>query len=189
MKIVIWKVPKFNCSIWVKIQRWYSLCRKQPADRHTQYESKIRDINTLRFIYSAFTPLEKVFRKNNIIIPSLLSTFPVPVSSNKVPWQFKRTKTQTIICCPLESFWQCFNIRKTKDTHQPTYVLSHLWLCDPMDCSLPGSSAHGIIWARILEWIAISFFRGSSWPKDQTLIFYIVRWILYHYLPRKQKHT
>ena len=34
-------------------------------------------------------------------------------------------------------------------------------LCDPMDCSLPGSSIHGILQARILEWIAISFSRGS----------------------------
>ena len=41
-------------------------------------------------------------------------------------------------------------------------------LCDPTDCSLPGSSVHGISQARILEWVAISFSRGSSWPRDQT---------------------
>ena len=41
-------------------------------------------------------------------------------------------------------------------------------LCDPMDCSLPGSAVHGILQARILEWFAISFFRGSSQPRDQT---------------------
>ena len=35
-------------------------------------------------------------------------------------------------------------------------------LCDPMDCSLPGSSVHGILQVRILEWVAISFSRGSS---------------------------
>ena len=35
-------------------------------------------------------------------------------------------------------------------------------LCDPMDCSLPGSSVHGIFWARILEWVATPFFKGSS---------------------------
>ena len=38
-------------------------------------------------------------------------------------------------------------------------------LCDPMDCSLPGSSVHGILQARILEWVAISFSRGSSWSR------------------------
>ena len=43
---------------------------------------------------------------------------------------------------------------------------SCLTLCDPMDCSLPGSSVHGILQARILEWVAISFSRGSSQPRD-----------------------
>ena len=45
---------------------------------------------------------------------------------------------------------------------------SCLTLCDPMEYSLPGSSVHGISPARIQEWIAISFSRGSSWPRDQT---------------------
>ena len=47
---------------------------------------------------------------------------------------------------------------------------SCLNLCDPIDCSPPGSSVHGILQARILEWIAILFFRGSSWPRDRTQI-------------------
>ena len=41
---------------------------------------------------------------------------------------------------------------------------SHVRLCDPMDCSPPGSSVHGILQARILEWVATLFSRGSSWP-------------------------
>ena len=45
---------------------------------------------------------------------------------------------------------------------------SCLALCDPMDCSLPGSSVHGIFQARILEWFAISFSRAYSQPRDQT---------------------
>ena len=43
---------------------------------------------------------------------------------------------------------------------------SCLTLCDPMDCSPPGSSVHGFLQARILEWVAISFSRGSSQPRD-----------------------
>ena len=43
---------------------------------------------------------------------------------------------------------------------------SHLTLCDPMDCSPPGSSVLGILQARILEWVAIPFSRGSSQPRD-----------------------
>ena len=49
-------------------------------------------------------------------------------------------------------------------------IQSCLTLCDPMDCSLPGSSVHGILQARILEWIAMPSFRGSSWPRDQTQV-------------------
>ena len=51
---------------------------------------------------------------------------------------------------------------------------SCLTLCNPMDCSLPGSSVHGIFQARILEWIAISFSRGSSRPRDRTQVSHIV---------------
>ena len=45
---------------------------------------------------------------------------------------------------------------------------SPLTLCNPMDYSLPGSSVHGILQARILEWVAISFSRGLSQPRDWT---------------------
>ena len=45
---------------------------------------------------------------------------------------------------------------------------SCLTFCDPMDRSPPGSSVHGILQARILEWVAISFSRGSSWLRDWT---------------------
>ena len=47
-------------------------------------------------------------------------------------------------------------------------------LCKPMDCSLPASSVHEILQARIMEWVAIPFSWGSSWPWDQTQISCIV---------------
>ena len=50
-------------------------------------------------------------------------------------------------------------------------TLSCPTLCDPMDCSPSDSSVHGIIQARILEWAAIWFSRGSSCPRDQTQVF------------------
>ena len=60
-------------------------------------------------------------------------------------------------------------------THTCTEVAqSCLTLCDPMDCSPPGSSVHGIFQAWILEWVAVSFSRGSSWPRDRTWVFCIV---------------
>ena len=47
---------------------------------------------------------------------------------------------------------------------------SCLTLCEPMDGNLPGSMVHGIFQARLLEWAAISFSRGSSQPRDQIRV-------------------
>ena len=60
---------------------------------------------------------------------------------------------------------------------------SYLTLFDLMDCSLPGSSVPGIFQIRILEWVAISFSRRSSRPRDWTHDFCIGRWILYQRKP------
>ena len=60
-----------------------------------------------------------------------------------------------------------------------SHVLSHfsrVHLCDPVNLSLPGSSVHGILQARTLEWVAIPFSRGSSQPKDQTRVSYLLHW-------------
>ena len=51
--------------------------------------------------------------------------------------------------------------------------LSHVRLWDPMDYRLPGSTLHGISQTRILEWVAVSFSRRSSWPRDRTRVFHI----------------
>ena len=61
---------------------------------------------------------------------------------------FRETKGRLVLCC---SDAQSYQI-----------------LCNPMDCSLPGSSVHGISQARILEWVAIFSSRGSSHPRDRT---------------------
>ena len=53
-------------------------------------------------------------------------------------------------------------------------------LCDPMGCSLPGSSVHGILQARILEWVAIPFDRGIFLAQGSNLGFLHCRQILYH---------
>ena len=53
-------------------------------------------------------------------------------------------------------------------------------LCNPMDCSLPGSSVHGSLWARTLGWVAIPFSRGSSQRRDQIQVSHMCRKILYH---------
>ena len=95
--------------------------------------------------------------------------------SLRVPWSFPQTPTTSFTnpaqlhrlphvwpqegpCCLHLSFLICEVAQSC-----PT-------LCNPMDCSPPGSSIHGILQARILEWVAISFSRGSSQPRDQTQV-------------------
>ena len=46
---------------------------------------------------------------------------------------------------------------------------SHVQLCNPMDCSTPGSSVLGILWARMLEQVAVPSSRGSFWPRDEPM--------------------
>ena len=83
-------------------------------------------------------------------------------ATRNVNWYSHSSKLYTACCCCL-------------------VIKSCLTLCYPTDWSLLGSSVHGIFQARILEWVAISFSRGSSWPRDQTHISCIGRWIHYHW--------
>ena len=72
-------------------------------------------------------------------------------------------------------YWSCWVYVCMRAQPCPT-------LCDLINCSLPGASVHGIFQARILEWIAIPSFRGSSRPRDGIHIFWVScigRWILY----------
>ena len=74
-------------------------------------------------------------------------------------------KTTCIYSLYISNTFQIANlIRKVKS--EVTKLCPTLWY--PMDCSLLGSSVHGIVQARVLEWVTISFSRGSSWPRDQT---------------------
>ena len=73
------------------------------------------------------------------------------------------------------------SLQKPKDSHDTrqcavVQLLGHVQLfCDPKNCSPPGSSVHGILQARILEWVAVCSSRGSSWPRDQIL-FCLLHW-------------
>ena len=62
------------------------------------------------------------------------------------------------------------NLRSSEDKVKVLVVQLCLTLCNPMDYSPPGSSIHGILQARILEWVAIPFSRGSFQHRDQTSV-------------------
>ena len=87
-----------------------------------------------------------------------------------VAWSYSGSSTLNTVCtflCYTSTLGACLQ--------------SYLTLCDPRDCSLPGSSVHGTFQARIVEWVAISSSKGSSWLSDWTLFSCsscIGRWIL-----------
>ena len=74
----------------------------------------------------------------------------------------------TVVCLLCEHLYNIYACVHAK------LLQSYSTLCDPpMDCSPPGSSVHGILQARILEWIAMPFSRGSSQPRNRTSISYV----------------
>ena len=84
-------------------------------------------------------------------------------------------------CLWYDPLWANFahGIKQEQGIIPVVYLLTRVqrfW--DPMDCSLPGSSVHRISQTRILEWVAISFSRGSSWARDWTRVSCICRWVL-----------
>ena len=88
--------------------------------------------------------------------------------------------TQQIVTFPLSPTSSSCSLVETYSLRECSVVSESL---QPMDSSPPGSSVHGILQARTLEWVAIFFARGSSQPRDQTHVFcvsYICRQILYH---------
>ena len=101
------------------------------------------------------------------------------------PWSRK-----TPHCCGAaktvyHNCWACARTQESQLLEEPRNLEPSLWnksevaqscptLCDPIDCSLPGSSVHGIFQAIVLEWIAISFSRGSSQPRARTQVSRIV---------------
>ena len=105
---------------------------------------------------------------------------PYPIPPGQVGSLFLSWWAETL-CCVLK--WAEPRMRQGEypghspdvgsESQSPQFLQSCLPLCNAMDCSPPGSSAHGIFQARILEWVAISFSRGSSQPRDRTHVFCI----------------
>ena len=79
------------------------------------------------------------------------------------------------------------SVRAVLSSTVVVWLLCCVWFFwDPVDYSLPGSSVHGVLQARMLELVVISFSRGSSWPRDWTRISYVScigRWVLYPLMP------
>ena len=100
-----------------------------------------------------------------------------PISSSVIPFSFCFQSFPASGSFPVSQFFtsggQSIGVSASNEysgliSFRTDWRISQSWptLCDPMDYSLPSSSVHGILLCRILEWVAIPFFRGSSWPRD-----------------------
>ena len=107
-----------------------------------------REASTVQEVVKSWTPLKWLRIAFNKLLIYLISKL-----------DFCRAFFQTSLC----------NI-----SYSSGVALSCPTLCDPMDNCLLDSSVHGIFQARVLEWVAISFSRGSSWPRDRTWVSCIV---------------
>ena len=113
---------------------------------------------------------------------------PVPRDFSVPPNKRENLYSTPWILCGL-GFWFLFLLGLVK--RPPANMMCCLvaksvqLFCNPMACSPPGSSVPGVSQARILEWLAISFSRASSPPRDWTHVSCISRWILYHGATRK----
>ena len=91
---------------------------------------------------------------------------------------------------PLKSKEALFSLFPAEyETDTCVHDLSRVPLCNPMACSLSASSVHGILQARMLEWVSISFSRRSPQPKDWTQISCIGRWVLYYWATRAAQES
>ena len=105
-------------------------------------------------------------KKKKKTFPSLL--YPLSHHTSQYSWcPLHLPKACT--ACGLLSAHHPFCLERESEVAQ---LCPTLW--DPVDCSPPGPSVHGIFQARVLEWVAISFSRRSSWPRDRTRVSHIV---------------
>jgi len=131
------------------------------------------------FAHLLFISFKNYFKRTQTLrhffpVNDLVCIFKKPVwaSSEK-----RRPHSLDILLCNYWSFKTCCCCSSgTK---------SCITVCNPVDCSPPGSSVHGISQTRILQWVAIPFSRGSPWPRDRTHVSCIGRWILYHWAIKK----
>ena len=120
---------------------------------------------------------EKAGLKLNIQKTDIMASGPI------TSWQIEGETMKTVtnlFSWSLKSLGMMTSAMKLKDTcsleeseNENEVAQSCPTLCDPVDCSPPGSSIHGILQARILEWVAIFFSRGSSQPRYRTQVSHI----------------
>ena len=116
----------------------------------------------------AISFLDTYWKKTKTIIIKHIHN-PIPNVHSSITFNIQNTEVTYIS----NNWWMKKEVAYDWILRACIFAQLHPNLWDPMDCSLPSSSVHGISQAKILEWVAISSFRGSSPPRDQPRVSYI----------------
>ena len=158
--ISLW-TPSWVLSFFLVSPHKYSLLVSQSFSDISKYSGNPKWINWIQYfalkpdlflivLHSPHHPLPVPYNSNGAKIRQILGHILALLILAVRPWGTQKVKVLVVQSCPT--------------------------LCNPMDCNPPGSSVHGILQARILEWVAISFSRRSSWPRVSCIacIFFII---------------
>ena len=166
----VWKLRQYRCS--------YSACRRLW-------------FNIIVFlIYSVSIHLQNIspiyFRKAPFLSATTLS-YMISSCLHHCPITLPRPQTSPLSWCVVVTPFMLFIVLWNKCVSLITSLRAQSLescptICNPTDCSPPGSCVHGILQAKILEHVAISFSRGSSQPRVQTFVSYIGKWTFNHWV-------
>ena len=149
---------------------------KPMVQTNYNYELSSHPISNTQCDFFPGPGIRSWIRATNVQSCSVAPDLPLGISP---PVTFKK---EVSYFCTSAGFWM-------QGLSSAKSLRSCLTLCNPVDCSPPGSSVGGTLQARILEWAAISFFRGSSWPRNWTQVSFIAGRFFNIWCPRyKARH-
>ena len=160
---------------------WYPGVRLYQEGHTKSYNfSRVKDVHRLVYacalshsvVSNSLWPIDCSCYIQGILQARILKWVAIPFSRQS-SWPRDRTWVFCIAGVFLLSEPPGKPIQDSESERESEIAQSCPILCDPMNCSLPGSSVHGIFQARVLEWGAISFSRGSSQPRDRTQVSWI----------------
>ena len=171
----------FKCHLWWWLPNLY------PSNTHATNSRVIHPTACLMSILGcadrissavcarriSWSSLCQLHKPQTWILPlPLLSPTLHPIYEEIVGSTFRLYQNLTTSHC-----FHCHMVQVTIISHMDANVRAcvlgcfiRVWLCDPMDCNLPGSSVHGLLHTRILESVAMPFSRGYSWSRDQICV-------------------